>query len=59
MIFEVDFADGTKAQVNATNGYMAQRLASSQFKDKLIVAIRKAGLMGLAQRPQPPTQHKQ
>jgi hypothetical protein len=58
MIFEVEFADGTKAQISATNGYMAQRLASSQFKDKLIVAIRKAGLMGLAQRPHPSMQHK-
>ena len=53
MIFEVEFSDGTKAQVNATTGYMAQRLASSQFKDKLIIAVRKAGLMGLTQRTQP------
>jgi len=59
MIFEVEFADGTKAQVNATNGYMAQRLASAQFKDKLIIAVRKAGLMGLAQRSQPRPATKQ
>lgn len=58
MIFEVHFADGTKAQISATTGYMAQRLASAQFKGKLIIAIRKAGLMGLAQRPQPPVQHR-
>ena len=58
MVFEVEFVDGTKSQISATNGYMAQRLASSQFRDKLIVAIRKAGLMGLAQRPHPLMEHK-
>ena len=53
MIYEVEFADGTTARVDATNGYMAQRLAAAKFRDKLIVAIREAGLIGLMARSRP------
>lgn len=55
MIYEVEFNDGTTAQVNASNDYSAMRLAVAKYKDKLVVAVRKAGLMGMTQR-RPPTE---
>lgn len=53
MIYEVEFNDGTTAQINASGDYAAMRLAVAKFKDKLVVSVRKAGLMGMAQRRPP------
>ncbi|HXZ87750.1 MAG TPA: hypothetical protein VEF07_04205 [Candidatus Binataceae bacterium] len=55
MIYEVEFNDGTTAQVNASNDYSAMRIAVAKYKDKLVVGVRKAGLMGMSQR-RPPTE---
>ena len=52
MVYEVEFADGTTAQVNASTDYGARRLAVAKFHDKLVVSVRKAGLLGMLQRPQ-------
>ena len=55
MIYEVEFNDGTTAQVDASNDYSAMRIAVAKYKDKLVVGVRKAGLMGMSQR-RPPTE---
>jgi hypothetical protein len=55
MIYEVEFNDGTRAQVNASSDYAAMRLAVAKYHDKLVVTVRKAGLMGMSQR-RPPTE---
>jgi hypothetical protein len=50
MFFEVEFSDGTTAQLVANDRFDARRLAISSFKDKVVVAVKKAGLMGMTQR---------
>ena len=54
MVYEVEFADGSTAQVNASTDYGARRLAVAKFRDKLVVSVRKAGLLGMMQRPPRP-----
>jgi hypothetical protein len=41
--------------VNASSDHSAMRLAVAKYKDKLVVSVRKAGLMGMSQR-RPPTE---
>ena len=50
MFFEVEFSDGTTAQIVASDRFDARRLAIASFKDKVVVAVKKAGLMGMTQR---------
>ena len=56
MFFVVEFADGTTGQIVANDVHSAKRLAVLTFKDKLVVSVTKAGLMGLTQRQTPPTE---
>jgi len=53
MIYEVRFADGTVDQVSASSDSSARRLAVTKFKEKVVIEVRKAGLLGMAQRPTP------
>jgi hypothetical protein len=54
MFFIVEFADGTTTQIVANDTHGAKRLAVVTFKDKLVVSVTKAGLMGLTQCQTPP-----
>jgi hypothetical protein len=53
MIYEVRFADGTIGQVSASNDSSARQLAVTKFKEKVVIEVRKAGLLGMSQRPTP------
>jgi hypothetical protein len=53
MIYEVQFDDGSIAQINANNDVSARRAAVEKFKDKLVVSVKRAGLMGMAMRRPP------
>jgi hypothetical protein len=53
MIYEVRFTDGTVDQVSASSASSARQLAVMKFKEKVVMEVRKAGLLGLAQRPTP------
>jgi hypothetical protein len=53
MLFIIEFADGTTAQIVANDTPSAKRLAVITFKDKLVVSVQKAGLLGMAQRQSP------
>jgi hypothetical protein len=55
MIYVVEFVDGTTARIDATSGNMATSLAVAKFKDKLVIGVKKAGLLDMAQR-QPPVE---
>jgi hypothetical protein len=56
MLFIVEFADGSTAQILANDLRDAKRLALSTFKDKLVVLVRKAGLLEMTQRQSAPTE---
>ena len=53
MVFIVEFGDGTNTQVKAGSPQDARLLTVTKFRDKLVVAIRQAGLLGMGYR-QPP-----
>jgi len=53
MIYEVRFDDGSVAQVNASSDVTARRLAVEKFKDKLVISVKKAGLLGMSMRRPP------
>lgn len=53
MIYEVRFADGTIAQISASSDSSARQLAVTKFKEKVVIEVRRAGLLGLAQRQTP------
>jgi hypothetical protein len=56
MLFIVEFVDGTTAQVVATHPYDAKKIALGAFKDKLILSVRKAGLLEMTRHQSPPTE---
>lgn len=53
MIYEVRFADGSVAQVSASSDSAARQQAVTKFKEKVVIEVRKAGLLGMVQRPTP------
>jgi hypothetical protein len=53
MIYEVQFDDGSVTQINANNDVSARRAAVEKFRDKLVVSVKRAGLLGMAQRRPP------
>ncbi len=53
MIYEVRFADGTVDQVSANSDSSARQMAVTKFKGKVVMEVRKAGLLGMARRPTP------
>jgi len=53
MIYEVRFDDGSVAQINASSDVTARRLAVEKFKEKLVVSVKRAGLLGMANRRPP------
>jgi len=53
MIYEVRFADGSTAQVSASSDSSARQLAVTKFREKVVIEVRRAGLLGMAQRPTP------
>jgi hypothetical protein len=57
MIYEVRFADGSVAQVSASSDSAARQQAVMKFKEKVVIEVRKAGLLGMAQRPTPKYPH--
>ncbi len=50
MIYIVQFSDGSTGQVQASNDIAARQLAVSKWKDKVVVNVKKAGLLGMTQR---------
>ena len=58
MVFEVEFADGSTARVTASTDTAARQLAIAKHKDKLVVSVRKAGLLGMLQRQSHPPMEK-
>jgi hypothetical protein len=53
MIFIVEFADGTSTQIRAGSALDARKVAIANYRDRLVVAVRQAGLDGMGYR-QPP-----
>jgi hypothetical protein len=53
MIYEVRFSDGTVDQVIASSDSSARQLAVKKFREKVVIEVRKAGLLGMVQRPTP------
>jgi len=56
MVFIVEFSDGTRLQVKAGSAMDARMQAKSKFREKLVVAVHQAGLLGMTYR-QPPATH--
>jgi hypothetical protein len=50
MVFVVEFADGKKIQVMANIALDARKLAVARFKDRLVLAVRPAGLLDMGYR---------
>lgn len=51
MVYTVKFADGTIAQINASSDGAARQLAVAKFREKVVLEVKRAGLLGMAQRP--------
>jgi hypothetical protein len=59
MIYEVELEDGTTVQVTANTSEGAKHLAVAKYKDRVVVAVRRAGLIGmLRRRPELASQQK-
>ena len=56
MLFVIEFADGTNAQVETTSLRNAKLRAIDTFKNNLVVSVRQAGLLDLIHRQSSPTQ---
>jgi hypothetical protein len=56
MLFVIEFADGTSAQVEANSIRNAKLRAIDTFKNNLVVSVRQAGLLDLIHRQSSPTQ---
>jgi hypothetical protein len=56
MLFVIEFADGTSAQVETTSLRNAKLRAIDTFKNNLVVSVRQAGLLELIHRQSSPTQ---
>ena len=56
MVFIVEFADGTNDQLQAGSPQDARLQAVAKFREKLVVSIRSAGLLGMSYRQPPPMQ---
>jgi hypothetical protein len=51
MVYTVKFADGTPAQITASSDGVARQLAVTKFREKIVLEVKRAGLLGMAQRP--------
>jgi len=58
MLFIVEFADGTNAQIKAASQTDARGMAVARFPGCLVVAVRQAGLPGMAYRQPPAIQNQ-
>jgi hypothetical protein len=59
MIYEVELEDGTTVQITANTGEVARLLAVTKYKDRVVVSVRRAGLIGmLRRRPELASYHK-
>ena len=58
MIYIVHFADGKTAQIHASSELQARRVATMQFRGRLIVSIAPAGLLDIGFRRPPVSSQK-
>jgi hypothetical protein len=50
MIYEVELENGTIVQVTASTSEGARNLAVTKYKDRVVVSVRRAGLLGMLRR---------